>query len=390
MPYGPGGAFTAISLPGSFNPALSGQQATPEAWNLLLADLTGGLTQGITKNGLTTPTANLPMGGFKHTNVALATANTDYARYDQVINSQDFGYGTAGGTGDAITIALTPVITTYTKGRGYRAIAPGTNTGPVTINIDGIGAGPLRWADGTELAPGDLPSGAGFTFFIVDVTTPTAPVFHMQSVPTPHTGSGGPDLASAATVNIGASVGTYQNITGTTTITSFGAGRLGTERQVTFTGVLTLTYNATSLILPTQSSIATKAGDTARFVSLGGNNWKCESYTPIDGRPLVPLQQYAQAYCTVSGGVLTTQKQTGFTSIVRDSTGLFTCTMSTAMPDANYVVEFTCGSTTVLTLNRYCGEDQTVARTTTVFHLYVGSDNGGQADPSSLNIRVYA
>lgn len=109
----------------------------------------------------------------------------------------------------------------------------------------------------------------------------------------------------------------------------------------------------------------------------------------INGGYVQP-QQYAQAYCTVSGGVLTTQKSTGFTSIVRDSTGLFTCTLSSAMPDTNYVVEFTCGSTSGLTLNRYYGEDLSTARTTTVFHLYVAGDNIAQQDPANLNIRVYA
>jgi hypothetical protein len=108
------------------------------------------------------------------------------------------------------------------------------------------------------------------------------------------------------------------------------------------------------------------------------------------GAAVLASQQYAQAYCTVSGGVLTEQKMTGFTSVVRDSTGLFTCTLSTAMPDTNYVVEFTCGSTTALTLNRYCGEDLTTPRTSTVFHLYVSSDNTGFQDPANLNIRVYA
>jgi hypothetical protein len=53
-------------------------------------------------------------------------------------------------------------------------------------------------------------------------------------------------------------------------------------------------------------------------------------------------------------------------------------------------VEFTAGSTTALTLNRYCGEDLTTPRTTTVFHLYVNGDSAGAQDPANLNIRVYA
>ena len=67
--------------------------------------------------------------------------------------------------------------------------------------------------------------------------------------------------------------------------------------------------------------------------------------------------------------------------------GKFTCTMSPAMPDANYRVLFTAGSTTT---NQYCGEDDSsFARNTTTFRLYVGADNGGSTDPSSLNIEVF-
>ena len=78
----------------------------------------------------------------------------------------------------------------------------------------------------------------------------------------------GADIASATTTDIGAATGNYVNVTGTTTITGLGTVAAGTRRVVTFTGVLTLTYNATSLILPSAASIITAAGDTAEFKSL--------------------------------------------------------------------------------------------------------------------------
>jgi hypothetical protein len=194
-------------------------------------------------------------------------------------------------------------------------------------------------------------------------------------------------LASASTVNIGACAAGYINITGTTTITAFDSVKAGTERTLKFAGALTLTYNATSLILPTAASITTAAGDVAVFRSEGSGNWRCVDYQRASGAPLATFQTYAQAYVTVSGGVATIQKQTGFTSVTETATGAFTCTLSTAMPDTNYVVEVMCASGSG---NRYCGEDSTVARTTTVFHLYVGADSAGANDPTALNIRVYA
>lgn len=97
----------------------------------------------------------------------------------------------------------------------------------------------------------------------------------------------GADIASATTTDIGAATGNYVNVTGTTTITGLGTVQAGTRRIVNFTGALTLTHNATSLILPTAANITTAAGDTAVFVSLGSGNWKCVSYDRASGEALV-------------------------------------------------------------------------------------------------------
>lgn len=70
------------------------------------------------------------------------------------------------------------------------------------------------------------------------------------------------DLASAATTDIGAQPSMFLRITGTTTITSFGTNYNG-PRFVVFGGALTLTHNATSLILPRGRNITTAAGDCA-------------------------------------------------------------------------------------------------------------------------------
>lgn len=93
-------------------------------------------------------------------------------------------------------------------------------------------------------------------------------------------------LASAATVNIGASVSTNIYITGTTTITSFGTIASGISRNLIFNGSLTLTHNGTSLILPTGANIVTAAGDSMKVISNGAGNWKCISYLRADGTAL--------------------------------------------------------------------------------------------------------
>ena len=378
------------------------------------SDIATAMAASLAKDGQTVPTANLPMGGFKHTGVAVASSRTDYARADQVIGSV-LDYAADTGSATAYAIAPSPGISAYVVGQRFAFKATNANSGAdPTLAVNSLTAGIIYWPNGASLIAGEIPASAQVVVQVATVTTGT-PTFHLQSCTRPalHRTGGtltgattasatvtmsgaaineaqGSDIASATTTDIGAATGNYVKVTGTTTITGLGTVQAGTRRAVEFTGILTLTHNGTSLILPTSANITTAAGDVATFVSLGSGNWKCVNYMRANGNPVLAPQQYAQAYCTVSGGVLTTQKSTGFTSVVRDSTGLFTCTLSTAMPDTNYVVEFTCGSTSGLTLNRYCGEDLSTARTTTVFHLYVNGDGAGAQDPANLNIRVYA
>ena len=128
----------------------------------------------------------------------------------------------------------------------------------------------------------------------------------------------GSDIASATTTDIGAMVGNYGDVTGTTTITGLGTVQAGTQRIVRFTGALLLTHNATSLLLPSAANITTVANDTAGFVSLGSGNWKCLWYQRYTGAPLVGLAvagQVIQVVNTQTGAVAT-----GTTTIPSDDT----------------------------------------------------------------------
>ena len=87
-------------------------------------------------------------------------------------------------------------------------------------------------------------------------------------------------LASAATVDLGAQPTRRIAITGSATITSFGAAA-NKERMLRFSGALTLVHNATSLILPGGANIATAAGDTALALSDAAGNWRIAAYAPF-------------------------------------------------------------------------------------------------------------
>jgi hypothetical protein len=72
----------------------------------------------------------------------------------------------------------------------------------------------------------------------------------------------GTAVASAATTDIWSIVGDYVHVTGVVTITSLGtAPYAGAQRVVVFDGALTLTHNATTLLLPGGVNIQTAAND---------------------------------------------------------------------------------------------------------------------------------
>src|SRR5690348_9541084 len=61
-------------------------------------DIAAEISNSIAKDGQTTPTADLPMGTFKHTNVGAGTARTHYTQLGQYQDSAPLYGGTAGGS----------------------------------------------------------------------------------------------------------------------------------------------------------------------------------------------------------------------------------------------------------------------------------------------------
>lgn len=95
-----------------YTPEVNGNVVDAVRYNGALNDIAAGITSALAKNGENVPTANLRMGGYKHTGVGLATANGQYVEYSQVLglggvlgvipqNSQSAAYtlvsGDAGG-----------------------------------------------------------------------------------------------------------------------------------------------------------------------------------------------------------------------------------------------------------------------------------------------------
>jgi hypothetical protein len=94
-------------------------------------------------------------------------------------------------------------------------------------------------------------------------------------------------IVAAATTNLATLWGNIVSVTGNTTITGFGTVDAGTVFVLTFAGTPTITYNATSLILPGAASIIAAAWDVMTVKSEWGWNWRCVSYQKASGKSVI-------------------------------------------------------------------------------------------------------
>ena len=120
-------------------------------------DIAAEIANSIAKDGQTTPTNNLPMGGFVHTNVGSSSSRSSYPSTAQV-QDNDFCSAAAGGSANAISVTLSPALTSYSEGFCVDFRAASTNTSTVTLNVNGLGAKNLHGPDGA-LSAGNIVAG---------------------------------------------------------------------------------------------------------------------------------------------------------------------------------------------------------------------------------------
>lgn len=282
MPRNASGVF---SLSGVF--AIPNAVPSSSTINGYIGDLGDELTNSLDRDGKSVMRAHAKWGGYKITGLGDGTVATDAVAYGQlapVIASAQSGTtshaATVGGTADAITAVFSPAFTVLTAKMRFRFTATGANTivNP-TINIDSLGAKTIKKLNGVALAIGDI-AGAGH---VCDCVYDGTDVLLLNAAPWQTKSA---NVASAATVTL--IPNTYTHITGTTAITDvdFSPAYDGAEATVVFDGILTLTHNATTLVLPGGTNITTAVGDTVRFIQDASDNVKCLAYQRSTGLPL--------------------------------------------------------------------------------------------------------
>lgn len=98
-------------------------------WALLTA-------QGIAPDGSIPAAANIPMAGFKLTNLGNGSARTDSVNLGQV-QDMSVQWAAVSGTADAIVLTLTPAVSAYVAGQTVKFKATGNNTTATTVNWGG-------------------------------------------------------------------------------------------------------------------------------------------------------------------------------------------------------------------------------------------------------------
>ena len=138
--------------------------------------IAGGINNCITKDGKNSATANLPMGGFKHTVVANAAARNDYAAAGQ-IQDGSLVYAVDSGAANAYVITPSPAITAYAAGQKFAFKVTNANTGSSTLNVSSLGVKTIKNLQGGNLKGGELAANAivevrydGTNFLLVSVS----------------------------------------------------------------------------------------------------------------------------------------------------------------------------------------------------------------------------
>lgn len=216
----------------------------------------------------------------------------------------------------------------------------------------------------------------------------------------------GADVASATNLPI-LSDGNFFDVTGTTAIETIDSADansgVGSYIALQFDAILTLTHNATDLILPGGINRTTAAGDIAIFYKYAAGDWRLVNYQVASGAEIFGSAQFLGSAASPpdtntitkenivkawvnfdgdTGDTATINSSFNITSVARTGEGAYTITFNTDFADANYVIAGTCfvaGTTTFIRPLTWATGSATMATM---------SDAAAAIDCTTINVMV--
>jgi hypothetical protein len=368
--------------------------ADPDEVNANFTDVADQLTNSLPRDGQAGMNAPLPLQNGSASAPALTfTSDADTGIYRASANKMGVALG-------GVALPFDAGVLYAAKAGNYTAIETDNNavhryTATATVTLTAAATLAANWhytviADGADVtidpngaetidgaAQLIVPNGSAASF----ICSGSAFFTEKTIVPLQPFGT----VASAGTTDIGAVTSQNVTVTGTTTITAFGTVAAGTFRRLVFSGILTLTHNATSLILPNNgSNITTAAGDSLEAVSLGSGNWRVTEYQKAD-----PFD--VKAWVNFNGtGVVAIRASKNVSSITDNGTGDYTVNFTTALSDANYAVALAGPSGNGRSVFLYDGSFVSFNATMTASGFRVGfsTNTGVFGDPAYLTAIV--
>jgi hypothetical protein len=429
MPFDGNGVYTP---PAASFPAVALTLIESAKFNSTVNDIASALSSVITRDGQSPATGNLPMGGFRHTGVSNGSARDQYASVAQLQDATPIWGGTAGGTADALTLNLSPVITAYATGMVIRFKSGASpNTGAATLQVNGIVGPKALQNNGAALAAGMIAANSWYevlydgtafqlqpysslglatagnntwtgtnTFldsllsindngdptkqFGVEVSGVTAGQRRVGTVPDYNfrfmTQTKGSDIASAATINLDTATGDLIDITGSTgpvTAITLAEGKSAWLRCVstpTFT-------NGASLII-SGGSFTAEAGDI--LLCRGYSGGVVRVYPIKANGAQLGLAATGSSYVLLGSATASSSSSIDFTSLITNTYDNYEVWFYGVLPATNATSLLIRGSTnngsSYLSTNEYfSGRIQNAASASTP---------GGGADNAASSITI--
>lgn len=337
MPRSGSGQYT----PPAGQPVVTNTVISSTVFNALVDDVGNELTNSIARDGQSPATANIPFGGFKATGLGAATIAGDAVRYEQVgtLNAAEVHAASTKATPvDADELPILDSAATF----GLKNLTWANLKATLLATVNSWGAAQTfssQTTTGTATFNGDVALGNAAT----DTTTLVSQLSASGSV-----GTSGQVLTSAGT-NATPAWATPATVT----IASTAEAIAGT--------------NNTNVITPLRMREGFNASGTAPV-------YACRAWVNFDG--------------TLSG-TITPRASGNIASVVKNGTGDYTITFTTAMPDANYCVNATGSNSSGGGAAAASAVNTSTAPTASAVRIINAIGSGGNADMTYVNVSIF-